>query len=93
MPTQKITLPKGMVYSFSATEDHTVVVKVLGSQVEYGEDLNGPAEGFIKREQEHTFTKPGMLRSKSGSEVELVRPDPITVEHEVPNPDVVSSDA
>jgi len=78
MPTNKLTLPEGGMFALSVAPGVEVVVKVHGAQVEYGNDFTGPREGVIKRGQEMTFLESKMLRSKAGSEIEIVHPDPVS---------------
>lgn len=85
MPTYTVPLPQNKTYAFAATTDSQVVVKVLGTQVEYGEDLSLPREGVIAYEQEMVFTSSKMLRAKDGdSSIELTYPDLPVVTFESP---------
>jgi len=74
----KIELKPNVVMSFGHGEK---TIKVLGPQVEYGADLSGELrEGVIKRGGKKKFTDPIMLRSRHGSEIELIVPEAITSE-------------
>lgn len=73
-----VSLPKGVIFSYSVPPDGTVTVEVTGTNpVDYcGPTAGafGTPDGTIAPGESADFDGPGLLRSTDGSEVELIYP-------------------